>query len=176
MDHQNYSVPYEYIKYKVDVRITKNVVEVFFDGSRIASHPRLYGRPNQYSTLEEHMPPDHQKYISWNSERFIGWAEKIGTNTAVVVRLLLTSHKVEQQGYKSCMTLLKLTDKYSTTRLEAACERALSYTDRPSLKSIQNILRSGQDKIGKNEPAPETTAEASCYGFTRGADYYRRND
>jgi transposase len=176
VDYQNYSVPYEYIKHKVDVRITKNVVEVFFDGNRIASHPRLHGRPNQYDTLEGHMPPDHQKYISWNSERFIDWAEKIGTNTAVVVRLLLTGHQVEQQGYKSCMTLLKLTDKYSAPRLEAACERALSYTDRPSLKSIQNILRSGQDKLSKNEPVPETTAEASRYSFTRGADYYRRND
>jgi transposase len=176
VDYQNYSVPYEYIKQMVNVRFTKNVVEVFFDGNRIVSHPRLHGRPNQYSTLEGHMPPDHKKYISWNSERFVDWAEKIGINTAAVVRLLLAGHQVEQQGYKSCMALLKLTDKYSAPRLEAACERALFYTKRPSLKSIKNILRSGQDKLGKNESAPETTAEASRYGFTRGADYYRRND
>lgn len=63
VDKQNYSVPYEYIKQKVDVRLTSHTVEVFFEGNRIASHPRLYGRPNQYSTLEMHMPPDHQKYL-----------------------------------------------------------------------------------------------------------------
>ena len=55
-DNQNYSVPYEYIKQKVDVRITKNVIEIFFDGNRICSHPRLYGRFGQYSTIEAHMP------------------------------------------------------------------------------------------------------------------------
>lgn len=63
VDKHNYSVPYEYIKQKVDVRLTSHTVEVFFEGNRIASHPRLYGRPNQYSTLETHMPPDHQKYL-----------------------------------------------------------------------------------------------------------------
>ena len=63
VDKQNYSVPYKYIKQKVDVRLTSHTVEVFFEGNRIASHPRLYGRPNQYSTLEMHMPPDHQKYL-----------------------------------------------------------------------------------------------------------------
>lgn len=101
VDSQNYSCPYEYIKQKVNVRITKNIVETFFDGNRIASHPRLYGHPGQYRTNEEHMPPDHQKYVSWNSERFVNWAEHIGENTAVVVRFFLSSHKVEQQGYKS---------------------------------------------------------------------------
>ena len=39
VDKQNYSVPYEYIKQKVDVRITRTVIEVFFNGIRICSHP-----------------------------------------------------------------------------------------------------------------------------------------
>ncbi len=52
VDKMNYSVPYEYIKRKVDVRMTRNTVEIFFDGNRICSHRRLYGRPNQYSTNE----------------------------------------------------------------------------------------------------------------------------
>ena len=33
VDKQNYSVPYEYIKQKVDVRITRSTVEVFFGGN-----------------------------------------------------------------------------------------------------------------------------------------------
>lgn len=175
-DLQNYSCPYEYIKQKVDVRLTKNVVEIFFSSNRIASHPRLYGRPGQYSTNEDHMPPDHQKYVMWNSERFINWASKTGENTTVVVHFFLSSHKVEQQGYKSCMALLKLADKYSAGRLEAACARALSYTARPSLKSVQAILKSGQDKLFESKSAPETTSAASQYGFTRGAEYYKRRD
>ena len=60
------------------------------------------------------MPPDHQAYLQWNGERFLRWAEQIGQHTAAVVRLFLSAHKVEQQGYKSCMALLKLADRYSS--------------------------------------------------------------
>ena len=96
VEKQNYSVPYEYIKQKVDVRITSRTVEVFFDGNRIASHPRLHGRPNQYSTNESHMPPEHQEYLQWNGERFIRWAKQIGESTESVVRHFLSMYKVGQ--------------------------------------------------------------------------------
>lgn len=171
VDGQYYSVPYEYIKHKVDVRLTRNVVEVFFEGNRICSHVRLYGRAGQYSTLEAHMPLNHKQYTQWNGERFRKWAAKIGPNTAAVVESILTGYKVEQQGYRSCMALLKLSDEYSPQRLEAACAKALSYTPRPSFKSIQAILKSGQDKISEKAATP---VESSKFGFTRGADYYGR--
>ncbi|MDI9476399.1 MAG: IS21 family transposase, partial [Bacillota bacterium] len=43
-----YSIPYEYIKRKVDVRITDKTIEAFYNHNRIASHRRLYGRKGQY--------------------------------------------------------------------------------------------------------------------------------
>ena len=92
------------------------------------------------------MPPEHQKYVQWNGEQFIRWAGKVGSNTQVAVQAILSNYKVEQQGYKSCVGLLKLTDKYTPERLENACRRALEYTPRHSLKNIQTILASGQDK------------------------------
>ena len=171
VDKMNYSVPYEYIKQRVDVRITRTTVEVFFSGNRICSHPRLYGRANQYSTNEAHMPPKHQQYVQWNGERFIKWAAKIGISTKAVVCAILGGYKVEQQGYKACMGLLKLADKYTPERLENACKKALSYTPRPSLKHIQAILSSGQDL--QNDESTEQPDRASQYGFTRGEDYYK---
>lgn len=174
VDKMNYSVPYEYIKQQVDVRLTRSAVEVFFGGTRIASHPRLLGRSNQYSTNESHMPPEHQEYLQWNGDRFLRWAKQIGPNTTAVVKLFLSAYKVEQQGYKSCMALLKSADKYSPARLEAACKKALAFTPAPSLKSIQSILKSGQDKLPEEEEA-SATAKASQYSFTRGAGYYRRD-
>ena len=90
VERMNYSVPFEYIKQKVDVRLTRSTVEVFYGGNRICSHPRLYGRFNQYSTIQAHMPPEHQKYVQWNGERFIHWAGKVGSNTQVVVRAILS--------------------------------------------------------------------------------------
>lgn len=174
VEKMHYSVPYEYIKHKVDVRITHNVIEVFFNNHRICSHPRLHGRPGQYSTVEEHMPENHKKYIQWNAERFTSWAGNVGPNTEVVVRTILSSHKVEQQGYRSCMALLKLADKHSITRLEAACAKALSYTPKPNFQSIKTILSTGQDKV-PTEEATSTSTNYATYGFTRGADYYGRN-
>jgi transposase len=172
VERMHYSVPYEYIKHQVDIRITRQVVEIFYQNHRICSHPRLYGLDGQYSTVAEHMPEDHQKYIQWNGERFISWAEKIGPQTAITVRAILASHKIEQQGYRSCMALLKLADRYSVTRLEAACARALSYTPNPSYKNISTILKSGQDKLSQPQIDKPANDGANQYGFTRGSHYY----
>jgi len=169
VDERFYSVPYEYIKRHVDVRVTRNVVEVFFEGIRLCSHVRLYDK-DKYSTQEAHMPPNHQQYTQWNGDRFRKWAAKIGAQTACVIESILTGYKVEQQGYRACMALLKLSDSYTPERLEAACDKALFYTPRPSYKSIQTILKSGQDRPSESPPPiPATT-----HGFTRGADYYGR--
>ena len=172
VDGMLYSVPYEYIKKKVDVKVTDTTIEIFYNHNRIASHCRLKGRPGQYSTVTEHMPEDHQKYLEWNGDRFRKWAERIGINTYTVVNAILTSKRVEQQTYRSCMGLLKLAEKYSDALPQATCKKALSYTSSPSYKSIKNILVTGSVK-----PEPETTESKTTHkthGITRGSDYYRR--
>ena len=169
-DHQYYSVPYEYIKQQVDIRLTSRMIEVFSNGIRICSHPRLHGYPGQYRTTDVHMPPNHRKFGEWNGERFISWAQSIGTNTAAVIRSLLSRNKVEQQGYRSCMGILKMGDKYSVERLEMACAKALSYTPSPTYKNISAILQSGQDKIKTTPQVPKKPTPE--YSFIRGAEYY----
>jgi len=166
---QNYSVPFEYIGRHVDVRITRNTVEVFDSGNRICSHPRLYGHNHQYSTVELHMPPNHRKDVEWNGDRFRKWASMFGDNTLAVINVFLSNFKIEQQSYKSCRALLHLADKYSEQRLEAACTRAFTYTSRPSLKSVQTILKTEQDKLPDNSTKAPQSSE---YGFVRGAQYY----
>jgi transposase len=99
VDKMNYSVPYEYIKHKVDVRLTQNMVEVFFQGTRIASHKRRYGPPGQYSSVESHMPDKHRQFTQWNAARFIRWAMEIGPSTEQTVKAILASRKIEEQGY-----------------------------------------------------------------------------
>ena len=172
VDGMLYSVPYEYIKKKVDIRVTDTTIEIFYNHNRIASHRRLKGRPGQYSTITEHMPADHQKYLEWNGDRFRKWAERIGINTYTAVNAILTSKSVEQQTYRSCMGLLKLAEKYSDALLEAACKKALSYTASPSYKSIKNLLVTGSEKLASEAIDTKTTHKA--HGITRGADYYRR--
>ena len=173
VDKMFYSVPYQYLKNKVDVRVTGTTIEVFYHHERIASHHRLYGRPGQYSTIVAHMPQDHQKYLEWNGERFRKWAVSIGINTSKAVHAILTSGRVEQQSYRSCMGLLKLADKYSPAQLEKACEKALSYTEKPSYKSIKNLL-AVMKELPESRDVKESTADAPR-GITRGARYYGGN-
>lgn len=168
---QYYSVPHEYIKQKVDARITRNVIEIFYGGNRIASHVRLYGHDGQYSTVVEHMPPNHQKYLEWNGAAFgngLPESERPPKRLSVV---FFPHTRWSSKAIRSCMGLLKLADKYSGSRLEAACKRALSYTPNPGYKSIGSILQTGSDRL-EQEKQPDSSSE---YGFTRGASYYGRN-
>lgn len=177
-DGMSYSVPYGYTKRKVDVRVTDKTIEIFYNHNRIASHRRLYGRKGQYSTVTEHMPTTHQQYLEWNGDRFRKWAERIGSNTYQVVNAILASKRVEQQSYRSCMGLLKLADKYSVDRLEAACRKALSFTATPSYKSIKSILDTGSDKLenaaAEQSSGSHTESAQNSHALTRGADCYRR--
>lgn len=171
LDKMLYSVPYDYIKHQVDVRITQHVVEIFYKHLRIASHKRLRGKEGQHATSPDHMPREHKLFIDFNQEAVLEWAETAGTHILTTVKSILQAYRTEQQALKSCLGLMKLADKHSITRVENACERALSYTSRPTLKSIQTILKTGQDKLVSSEDHKPVKSESS-HGFTRGAAYY----
>lgn len=172
-----YSVPFDLIGQEVSVRLTSTTVEAFFNGSRIASHPREEKKLRHPIIKIEHMPDNHKKYLSYNKDAFLEWAQSVGINTTRVAKTFLESGKVAEQGYKSCASLTNMADKYSFQRLENACERALSITKAPSIKTIRTILQTGQDKV-KKEEIPDSSG-GSTYAFTRGTSYFRggaRND
>ena len=171
-----YSVPYEFIGKKVDIRAAENNIEVFYHGDRIASHVRKMYAPEPIY-LPEHMPENHRKFLEYNTESFLDWGKSMGHSTHLVIKYFLFMHKIEQQGYKSCASLMKLADRYGTDRLENACAKALSYTPSPSLKNISTILKNGQDKVVlTSESARVSNKESLKYGITRGASYYKGGD
>jgi transposase len=96
-----YSVPYQLVKQRLDVRLSAQTVELFHRGQRVASHPRsaLKGR---HTTLPEHMPQAHRQYASWTPGRLVCWAEKTGPATAALVAAILASRRHPQQGFRSC--------------------------------------------------------------------------
>ena len=65
-----YSVPFDLIGEQVDIRLTKATVEVFFHGSRVASHPRSATKRRDPVIQPEHMPTEHRKYLSYNADDF----------------------------------------------------------------------------------------------------------
>ena len=174
MAFNNYSVPYEYVGKRVEVRQTNSIVEIYYKGTRICSHARLHGRANQYSTNNDHMPENH-KLFEWNKERFEKWAKGIGENTYEVIHRLISRYKVEEQSYKSCISLLKLSDKYSAERLENACQLALEHITQPSFKNIRLILESGQDIEYKNNKNRKQIEVDTSHAYVRGEEYYGGN-
>jgi hypothetical protein len=173
-DEKNkFSVPFDLIGEKIDIRITRNTIEAFFHGARVASHPRPEQRLRDPIVIPEHMPENHRKYLSYNDDGFLSWAANIGTETLAVVKSFLKSGKVSEQGYKACASLTRLSDRYGHERIENACARAMSYSTEPSIRSISTILKNGQDAVKRESGSPKITV-GNQYGITRGADYFRR--
>lgn len=166
-----YSVPFDLIGERVDIRLTRNSVEVFYHGTRAAVHYRLGTAQRDPVVKQEHMTPEHRKYLNYNSDDFTIWAKEIGPKTSEVVCYFLTSGKAPEQGYKACASLTKLAARYGGERLEDACEGILAYTSAPSIRNISTILKNDHDKAAAEKRAPKVTSPNS-YGITRGASYF----
>lgn len=108
IDGHYYSVPYRLVKQTLEARITENTVEFFHQGQRVASHVRSRTK-GQPTTLSEHMPKAHQIYAEWTPERLVLWAEKTGPATAAVIEHILSTRPHPQQGFRSCLGILRLT-------------------------------------------------------------------
>lgn len=164
-----YSVPFTYIKRKLDVCLTSETVEVFASGERIASHRRSF-RQGGYTTVLAHMPKSHQQYAEWSPQRIIRWASKTGPSAGELVERLIDTYQHPEHGYRAALGIMRLAKTYSDERLEAACHRALAIgTCR--YQSVKSILAKGLDQV----PLPETDRERAPINHTniRGADYYR---
>ena len=166
-----YSVPYQLVKNKMEVRITQNIIEIFFKGKRVASHRRSYDPSKRYITVPEHMPKSHQKYLDWTPQRIINWASKIGKAAAQTMQIVMKSRAHPQQGFRSCMGIMNLGKEYSQDRLEAACSRALAIGS-PSYKSIQAILKKGLDRLPPQKEVPRQTSFIT-HSNIRGPQYYQ---
>ena len=162
-----YSVPYPLRQDIVDIRITAATVEVFHKGERVAAHPRSF-QQHRHTTLSEHLPPEHRKYREWTPSRFLSWAGKIGPDTAALVEAILSSRAFPEQGYRSCLGVLRLGKHYSPERLEAACRRALRF-NAVSFRSVRTILARGLDKT---EEAPTPPPPRPRHENIRGESYY----
>ena len=168
-----YSVPFDLIGEQVDIRLTSATVEIFYHGGRVASHMRKMNPQKDPICIREHMPLNHRKYLSYNPTEFVCWAESIGTFTTTTVNHFLYSEKEPEQGYKYCIGLMKAAENYGADRIEKACERLLSVTAMPSLRSIITILKNGQDKLKTDTVSNSSTPQRRSNGITRGLSAYR---
>jgi len=169
VDRHYYSVPHELVHEELEARLSAATVEIFRRGERVASHPRSTAR-GHHSTVAGHMPKAHQKHLEWTPSRIIHWASTIGPKTKALVEAILAERPHPEQGYRSCLGILRLGKQYGEARLEAACERACAVRAR-SYRNVEAILKHGLDK----QPLPQSQAAELApveHENLRGRDYY----
>lgn len=174
-----YSVPYQLLRQEVEVRITRNLIEVFNKNKKIAVHKRSF-KIGSHTTNPAHMPKAHQKHAGWTPGYFLNRAIKIGKNTKDVVKHIIEHKKHPEQSYRACLGILRLEKRFSANRLEDACKYALS-VGAIRRRSIVSILDKGLDKQTTDEADEEEIAEQKNqqnqhHENIRGSEYYDKTN
>jgi transposase len=161
-----YSVPYALIHTQVDLRITSRIIEVFHRGKRVAAHQRRYGG-RRHGTDPEHMPSAHRRYAAWSPARFQRWARSIGPNTEALVIAVLANRPHPEQGFRTCLGVLRLFRGIDPARAEAVAARAL-VIGALTYKSVASIL---QNNLDRTQPAAESSTVIEHQNL-RGPSYF----
>ncbi len=167
-DKHYYSVPYQYRGKRVKIIYADSYVEIYHNNVRIAFHKREKSR-NKYTTISEHMPPNHRYYNDWSPDKMIEWADKKGSFVRELVEKLLEKRTHPEQSYKVCLGVINLSKKYGEGRVDRACKRALEF-HYYSYKAVKNILEKGLDKIEELQLVHQKLPE---HQNIRGSEYYR---
>jgi transposase len=166
-----YSVPYSLVHQEVWIRATARTVEVLLRGRRVALHARS-NRVGGHTTLPEHMPSSHRAHAEWTPSRILDWAQKTGNATHDLCAAILGERRHPEQGFRSCLGILRLEKRYGRDRLERACARASKHGAR-SYRSVESILKKGLDQVAP--PSTEPGSAAATIGThenVRGPSYF----
>jgi transposase len=167
VDYHGYSVPYPLVHQELETRLTAHTVEFFQQGKRVAAHVRSY-RSGQFTTLEEHRPKSHQRYLEWTPGRLIDWARKTGPQCAQLVEQILKDRPHPEMGFRSCLGIIRLGKGVGPERLEAACARALRFGT-CSYRSVKSIL---ENSLDRQNSEPELPLNSPVHQNVRGQAYY----
>jgi transposase len=163
-----YSVPYTLMRQAMWARYTETTVEVLHGDSRVATHPRIPANGRKHSTLPEHMPSSHRRFADWTLERIKRKAGEIGPSASALVDIILRERPHPEQGFRSCIGIIRLATQYDRQRVNAACERALELGTR-SYTSVKSIL---QNRLDRKRPASAADEPAIVHANIRGPNYY----
>lgn len=164
-----YSVPYTLIGQYVDIKYNSRVVEIYHHNRRVASHIRTY-KKGKYITEDSHMPHEHRQYLEWTPERIKNWGGKIGLHTKTMMHRIMESKKHPEQGFRSCLGIIRLSKQYTPERVESACKRALA-VEACNYGSVKSILQTGLDKVAYLDE--HKAAKPIEHPNIRGREYYR---
>ncbi|MDX8462486.1 IS21 family transposase [Mesorhizobium humile] len=160
-----YSVPHSLIRQQVDLRATARTIEIFHRGKRIAAHQRRYGGP-RHGTDPDHMPSSHRRYAEWTPERFRRWVASIGPQTQGLVVAILASRPHPEQGFRTCLGILRLFRDIDRNRAEVVSARAAEIGSL-NCKSIASLI--ANHKAARHSTEPTAIVD---HANLRGPDYF----
>jgi len=161
-----YSAPYKLVRQLLWVCATETTVKIFQDHTLVTIHPRRF-RPGERSTLIEHLPPNAIAYCMQDSQWCLKNAKTIGNHCEQVIQTLLNDSVVDY--LRAAQGIVGLGKKYGSTRLDAACQRALAFQS-VHYKTIKSILQQGLEY----SPLPDQEAfDALTETYTGGGHFCR---
>jgi len=161
-----YSAPHQLVKEQLEVRATATTVELLLRNRRVASHARSYVRGGT-TTQDAHMPAAHHEYKQWTPSRIEAWAAKSGPSVAAVARSIMESKSHPALGYRACLGIIRLGDRYGMDRLEKVCARAIELRA-CTYRNIDSMLRHNRDRVADER----VEAALPTHGNVRGAAYF----
>jgi transposase len=118
----------------------------------------------RFTTVTEHMPSAHRAHAEWTPSRILEWAGKMGAATRALCEAILRERPHPEQGFRSCLGILRLGKRFGDERLEAACVRANRANAR-SYKHVESILLKGLDRAAIDEsPSTEPIVHENVRG------------
>ena len=171
LDDHFYSVPYQLRGERITARITASAIEILHKNRRVCAHPRSY-KKWEHTTIVEHMPKAHRAHAEWSPSRIIEWAARTGPATAELVEEIIKSRPHPEQGYRAALGVIRLTNRFGDTRVEAACQRALVFKAY-RYRYIRSILERGLDRQANPTATPKAQATPIIHENIRGPHYYQ---
>ena len=169
-ERHRYSVPYYLARKEVMIKITEKLIEVFCNNERVASHLRSY-KPNEFSTVEAHMPPQHLVVKSWTEERFLSWSQTVGEQMQRLVQRILETPIYRQQSYRSILGIQRSSMKVATPIAEQAAKRA-NQRGAVSARAFKQILEVIVGKQSNDSVEANATDHCQHHNNIRGGSYY----
>ena len=163
-----YSLPTEYIGKKVEIRADSKLTRIYHQGAVIKTHPVM--SEGKRSTDYEDYPKYKTQYALRNCDYYIDKAKEVGPNCGSFAEQLL-SGDFPWSKLRQAQKLIRLSEKYGTTRTEQACIRALSF----SLIDVFRLERIIKQAFGKEAEKGGEKASGVIVSarFGRPAEYFK---
>jgi hypothetical protein len=162
-----YSAPFRLVGQTLWARGGLTQVRLYDGDPRcVATHEKAT-QPGQRQTHPDHLPPNKRPGLEQTRESCLELARAVGPATTQIVETLLTDPVLER--LPTAGRLVRLADRYTAPRLEAACVRALRFGD-PTYPTVKGILKQGMENASDPPAVQNRVSPSPSYAFARGIE------